>query len=181
MDGYQSAPITMCFTKAGLAVGSTTTLTQTLGGGATSNVIAIRSKMIQVTALSNTATPTTDWATGAAFVPVRANQGCVFWVGFNAAGALKAIQGQVVALDTITVPGAFLNAPGFGAMGPAGSASGAGGSQDFCPIGYLIVKADSTASATTGWIFGTSAMSSVTGVTWIVVDVCSMLDRPQIA
>ena len=118
MDTLMQAPQTQAMTKAGLAAGTTTTLTQTLAGGATSNIVTIRGKMYSVTALSNTATPTADWATGVAFKPVLANQGCVFMVGFSAAGGLKAIQGQIAALD---VNGNFITGPNFGALGPAGS------------------------------------------------------------
>src|SRR4051794_40890243 len=127
MDTLAQAPLTLSLTKAGLAAGTTTTLTQTLGAADTANLIVIRGKTISVAALSNTATPTTDWATGVAFTKVLANQGCVFMVGFNAAGALKAIQGQVVPLD---VNGSFITAPQFGGQSPSGSVSGAGGSGD---------------------------------------------------
>jgi hypothetical protein len=178
MDNQEFAPVTCCFTKAGLAVGTTSTLTQTLVGGATGNVLAIRGKTYLVAALSNTATPTADWATGKAFFPVLANQGCVFMIGFSAAGGLKAIQGQVCSLDA---NGNFVTAPQFGGLGPAGSGSGAGGGADFCPIGYLVVQAGSTANNTTGWTFGTNNMSSVTGLTWTLDDVCGITDRPQVS
>jgi hypothetical protein len=49
------------------------------------------------------------------------------------------------------------------------------------PIGYLVIKAGSTANATTGWIFGTSNMAAVTGITYTFVDVIGLPDRPQIA
>lgn len=181
MDSLQLAPLTMALTKAGLAAGSTTTLTQTLAGGATANIITIRGKMYSVAALSNTATPTADYATGKAFLPVLASQGCVFLVGFNAAGALKAIQGQITPLDTVTVPGNFLTAPQFGSLGPSGSGSGAGGGNDFCPIGYLVIQAGSTANNTPGWTFGSSNMSGVTGITYTFDDVCGITDRPQVS
>lgn len=181
MDNLQAAPVTLCMTKAGLAAGTTTTLTQTLAGGATSNIIAIRGKFSSVAALSNTATPTLDYGTGKAFLPVLASQGCVYMVGFNAAGTLKVIQGQVTPLDTITVPGNFLVAPNFGALGPAGSANGAGGGNDFCPIGYLVVQCGSTANNTTGFVFGTNNLSGLTGVTYTFDDVCGITDRPQVS
>jgi hypothetical protein len=181
MDAQQFAPVTQAFTKAGLAAGTTTTLTQTLAAGATANVYAIRGKQYTATALSNTATPTTDYATGKAFLPVLANNGCIFMVGFNAAGTLEAIQGQITPLDTITVPGNFLVAPNFGGEGPAGSVNTAGGGNDFCPIGYLVVKAGSTASATTGWTFGSNNMSGVTGITYAFQDICGVTDRPQVS
>jgi hypothetical protein len=178
MDQQARAPFTGALTKAGVAAGTTTTLTQTLAAGATANIVVIRGKQYSVAALSNTATPTTDWATGKAFVPILPSQGSVFWVGFNAAGAFKAIQGQVSALD---VNGAFITAPTPGGTGPSGSAPGAGGSGDFCPIAYIIVKADSTASAA-GWIFGSSNFGTPpTGLTYAYQDICGLPDRPQIA
>ena len=179
MDNLQLAPMTCAFTKAGLAAGTTTTLTQTLAGGATSNIFAIRGKMYSASALSNTATPTTDWATGKAFLPVLANQGGVFMVGFDHSGNLRAIQGQTAALDTVTEPGNFLTAPQFGAMGPSGSGSGDG---DFCPIGYVVVQAGSTANNTTGWTFGSSNFAGPpTGITFTFQDVCGITDRPQVS
>lgn len=178
MDMQAAAPITMALTKAGLAAGTTTTLTQTLAGGATANIIAIKSKLYSVAALSNTATPTTDWATGNPFIGVLKNNGCVFMVGFDHGGTLRAIQGPIVPLDTITEPGNFLNAPQFGPTGPSGSGST---DNDFCPIGYLIIQAGATANNTTGWVFGTNNMSSVTGITYTFDDVCGWPDRPQVS
>lgn len=178
MDNLQIAPLTASFSKAGLAAGSTTTLTQTLAGGATTNILAIRGEMYSVAALSNTATPTVDYATGKAFLPVLQNFGSVFMVGFDHAGGLHVIQGQVSALDTVTEPGNFLTAPQFGGLGPAGSGST---DQDFCPIGYVVVQCGATANNTTGWVFGTSNMSAVTGVTYTFRDLCGITDRPQVS
>lgn len=178
MDVLQLAPLTLNMTKAGLAAGSTTTLTQTLAGGATANILAIRGKMYSVAALSNTATPTVDFATGKAFNAILANQGAVFMVGFDHAGVLRAIQGQIANLDTVTVPGNFLTGPNFGGLGPAGSGLT---DQDFCPIGYVVVQCGATANNTTGWTFGTNNMSSVTGVTFTFDDVCGVTDRPQVS
>ena len=173
MDNHALAPLTLCHTKAGLAVGTTTTLTQTLAGGATSNIYSIMGKTYSAAALSNTATPTTDWATGNAFLAVQPNQGCVFMVGFDHSGNLRAIQGQVNALD---VNGNFLLAPQFGALGPSGSGST---DSDFCPIGYVVVKNGSAASA---WTFGASYFAGPpTGVTFAFQDVCGVTGRPQIS
>lgn len=178
MDYLAQTPVTICFTKAGIAAGTTTTLTQTLAGGATSNIYAIKGKMYSAAALSNTPTPTTDWATGAVFKAILANQESVFLVGFDHAGTLRAIQGQVTALDTISVPGNPLTAPMFGATAPAGSGST---DADFCPIGYIVVACGATANNTTGWTFGSNNLSSVTGVTYTFIDVAGMPDRPQIS
>jgi hypothetical protein len=177
MDVLTQASQTQCFTKAGLAAGTTTTLTQTLVGGATANIFAIRGKTYSAAALSNTATPTADWATGKAFLPILANQGSVFLVGFDHSGTLRVVQGNIVPLDTVTVPGAFLAAPQFGASGPAGSGTNDG---DFCPVGYLVVQCGPTANNIVGWSFGTNNMSGVTGVTYTLDDVCGFIDRPSI-
>lgn len=170
MDAQSNIPVTMCLSKVALAAGTTTTLSTT---GTT--VFTIRGKMYSKTAITNGATPTTDYATGAAFIPVPANTGSVFMVGFDHSGNIKVVQGTVVPLD---VNGAFINAPQFGGLGVAGSAPATSG--DFCPIGYLVIKGDSTASIT-GWIFGTSNNSSVTGITYTFVDVSSEPDRPQVS
>lgn len=159
----------MCMSKVTLAAGTTTTLSTT---GTTT--YGIRGRAYTKAALTNQATPTTDHATGAAFIGVKANKGSVFTVGFNANGDLKAIQGSIEDLD---VSGNFINAPQFGPFGPKGSGSDSG---DFCPIGFIVIKAGSTADATTGWIFGTSNMSSVTGITYDFNDLIGMPHRPQI-
>lgn len=163
MDDLQRAPVTMCMSKVTLAAGTTTTLSNT---GTTT--YAIRGKAYTKAAMSNAATPTTDWATGAAFNPVPANYGSVFMVGFDASGNLKCVQGTVVPLDS---SGAFINAPNFGAM-----------PLNFCPIGYLVIKASSAyVATTTGWLFGTHNNSSVTGITYTFVDVVGVPDRPQVS
>lgn len=155
-------PVTMALGKFTVAAGTTTTLSTT-----GTQAYTIRSKAYSRTALTNQASPTTDAATGAAFIGVLANFGCVFLIGLNAAGSLQCVQGTIVPLDS---SGNFINAPNFGAL-----------PLDFCPIAYLVIKAGSTANATTGWIFGTSNNSSVTGITYTFVDVTQVPDRPQIA
>ena len=162
MDIQSAAPVTMCLSKVTLAAGTTTTLSNT---GTTTYVI--RGKAYTKAAMTNAATPTTDASTGAAFNGVVANYGSIYLVGFNAAGSLLAVQGTIEKLDS---SGAFITAPIFN--GPP---------TDFCPIGYIVIKAGSTANATTGWIFGTSNMSSVTGITYTFVDVVGIPDRPQVS
>lgn len=183
MDQQSATPATCNYTKAGLAAGTTTTLSTT----ATAQY-AIKGKSYSKTAITNGATPIVDYATGLAFIPIpiplsspnlagvpngAAGYGCIFTVGFNAAGAIKVIQGQIAALDG---SGNFITAPQFGGLGPAGSGST---DNDFCPIGYVIVKLGATAVAT--WTFGTNNLSSVTGATYIFQDVSTLPDRPQIA
>lgn len=152
---------TGCLVKATLAAGTTTTVSTT---GTTH--YAIRGKAYSAAALSNQATPTTDINTGAAFVGVKAGYGSVFVYGFNAAGDLKCAQGSVVALDSAYD---WSDKPQFPTL-----------PDDFCPFGYLTIKAGSTADATTGWVQGSSNQASVTGITYARQDVAlGMPDRPQ--
>jgi hypothetical protein len=177
MDQQANIPVTMNFTKATLAAGSTTTISTT---GTTT--FAIKGKFYTKTAISNGATPVVDYATGAAFIPIpipntapnlAAGYGSVYTVGFDTGGNIKVIQGTVVPLDG---SGNFINAPQFGGLGPQGSGPT---DNDFCAIGYIIVKLGATAVAT--WTFGTNNLSSVTGVTYTFVDVATLPDRPQVA
>ncbi len=170
MDLQSLTPLTAALGKVSLAAGTTTTLSNT---GTT--MYAIGGKAYSKAAMTNAATPTTDFATGAAFLPVPANYGSIYMIGFDSGGNLRAIQGTVAPLDG---SGNFINAPQFGGFGPAGSQSKA---NDFCPIGYLVIKAGATASSAPGWMFGSSNMSGVTGITYTFVDVIGWPGRPQIS
>ncbi len=171
MDIQQFEPVTMCFSKATLAAGTTTTLSTT---GTTT--FAIRSKFYTKTAITNGATPTTDWATGNAFIAIPVNQGSVFMVGFDHSGNIKVVQGTVVPLDGIVSSNLFApNGPQFGGTAPAGSDPTKTG--DFCPIGYIVVANGTTGSA---WTFSSSNWTA-TGITTTFVDVCGWPDRPQIS
>ena len=180
MDQQASIPVTMNFTKATLAAGSTTTISTT---GTTT--FAIRGKFYTKTAITNGATPTTDYATGAAFLPIpipatapnlAPGYGSIYSVGFDSGGNIRVIQGTVVPLDA---SGNFINAPQFGSLGSQGSGNAASTNNDFCMIGYIVVKLGATAVAT--WTFGTNNLSSVTGVTYAFVDVATEPDRPQVS
>jgi len=119
-------------------------------------------------ALSNQAAPTSDIVTGATFERVGANEGCVFVIGFNAAGTVCVAQGPVKALTTV---GAFTSAPLFPPV-----------PDTVCPIAYYIVKADSTANAkATGFLMGTTNTSGGTGLTHTFVNIATLPDHPQIA
>lgn len=161
MDNLQTIPGTFCTQKVTLAAGTTTTLSNT---GTTH--YCIKGKAYSKAAMSNTATPTTDANTGSAFNAVVTNYGSIFVVGFDKDGNLKAAQGSIEALDSA---GAFINAPQFPVV-----------PDTMCPVGYIVIKAGSTASAA-GWVFGTSNMSSVTGITYTFVDIMTLPSRPQIS
>jgi hypothetical protein len=177
MDQQQFIPVTCNFTKAIVAAGTTTTITTT-----NTSTFAIRGKMFTAGPLTNQATPTTDFATGIAFLPIpipatapnlAVGYGSVYAIGFDKGGTLRVIQGTVVATDLTP---SFIVAPQFGGLGPQGSGST---DNDFCAIGYLVVKLGSTAVAT--WTFGTNNLSGVTGVTYTFVDVATLPDRPQVS
>lgn len=159
MDALKMIPLTMCTMKAAIAAGTTTTLSTT---GTT--LYCIKGKAYTKSALTNQATPTTDAGTGSAFEAFGPSEGTVVVVGFDSSGALKAVQGTVVALDSA---GAFVQAPQFGSV-----------PDTMCPIGYIVFKAGSTASAFT---FGSSNLSGATGLTYTFVDVMTLPDRPQVS
>lgn len=181
MDALALAPAFFCTSKVTLAEGSTSTLSST-----GTILYSINGFAYSAAALSNTATPTTDWATGAAFIPipipgtttnlpagvvVSANgYACAFLIGLSAAGGLKAIQGPIVPLDTSGNPIVAPSLPS--SLGPAGPNSG---DNDFCPIGYVVVKAGSTAVAT--WTFGTNNWTT-TGITTSLGDLMTLTGRP---
>lgn len=161
MDFLQQQSLTGCLSKVTLAAGTTTTISNT---GTTT--FAIKGKAYTKAALSNAATPTTDAATGAAFTGITANQGTVVVIGLDSGGNVKAMQGTVTALDSA---GAFITAPQMPYV-----------PDTVCPIGYIVLKGGSTLVGT--WTFGSSNLSSVTGMTYTFVDVALGLpERPQIS
>jgi len=161
MDMQSQAGMTGCLMKAALAAGTTTTISTT---GTTH--FAIKGKAYSAAAKTNAATPTTDAATGSAFTGITANQGTVVVVGLDSAGAVKAVQGTVTALDS---EGNFINAPQLPYV-----------PDTIAPIGYIVLKGGSTLTGT--WTFGSSNLSGVTGMTYTFVDVALGLPaRPQIS
>ena len=119
-------------------------------------------------AVTNAATPTTDAVTGAAFVPVPIGGGSVFVFGYDSGGNIKVAQGSIVTLDAT---GAFNILPQFPIV-----------PDTVCPFGYQLIQAapaTATTPAVATWTFGTNNNSSVTGVTYTMVDVMTLPDRPQ--
>lgn len=176
MDQQALAPVTMCVSKVALAAGTTTTISNT-----GTILFAIRGKAYSKGAMTNAAVPIVDFATGVAFLPIpipntapnlALGYGSVFVVGLDRTGAVRVVQGTITPLD---VNGNFITAPQFGGLGPIGSGTT---DNDFCAIGYIIVQLGATAVAT--WTFGTNNLSSVTGVTYIFVDLMTLPDRPQV-
>lgn len=161
MDNYQTVPFSGKTSHIVLVKDSAaTTISST-----NRTDFAIRGKSYTKAAMTNVATPTTDAATGSAFVPVKTSQGSVFVIGLDSSGNVKVTQGQVVSLDSANN---FTVAPQFGPV-----------LDTVAVIGYMIVVAGSTASPA-GWVFGTNNFTGVTGVTCTMVEVLGSLpDRPQ--
>jgi len=155
--------LTASFTVGGLAAGTTTTLS-------TANTLfySINGKAYTKTAVTNGATPTSDAATGNAFLGCKANYGTVYVICMDSSGAFKAVQGEITALDG---SGNFIVNPELPANIP----------DTLCPIGYYVIKAGSTADAVTGWILGTNNSASVTGITYTLVDINALPVRPVIS
>lgn len=135
---------TISYVNAGLALGTTSTYTTT----ATTSCVIDSVFCTQLTAQTNTATPTTDAATGAAFVALSPNKATVIVFGINAAGAIKMAQGSIVPTEVgvTTTKGAFINYPQFPTL-----------PDDFCPIGYALVR---TAPDAATWTPGTSSWTA---------------------
>ncbi len=166
MDQNDARGLTNCTTKAGLAAGTTTTLTI-----ANAVEYAIAGKAYKKSAASNQATPTTDAQTAAAFTAVTASKGCVFVIGLNAAGAISVVQGSVRNLDGATdgANALFTQAPDFPATLPS----------DFCPIGYLVTKVGASGST---WTFGSSNLAGPpSNVLHTFVDCQQLPSRPQVS
>lgn len=150
-----------CTTKAGLTgiSGAATTYST----GSLTLQYAVGGKAYNKTQVNGGATPTTDAVTAAAFPALAANQGTVLLWGFDASGNIKLAQGSI---ETLDAAGNFYRAPQFPIM-----------PDTITPFAYVIAKDGSTGGAFTA---GTSNWNT-TGMTYAVVDILTMPDRPQIA
>lgn len=155
---------TISHVATGLTKGTTSTYTTTAASetsidGKTSTALAVQ---------TNTATPTTDARTSAAFVAQTDNKVAVYVFGVTAAGAIAVCQGPIIDTEVGSgaTAGALLLRPQFPVL-----------PDNFCPIGYLFVR---TAPSSSDWTFGSSNWTA-TGVTAsAVVEVDGQLpDRPQ--
>lgn len=155
--------LTLNHVSAALVLGTTSTYTTTV-----TTTVSINGKFgTTLGAQTNTATPTTDASTLAAFVPLTANQATVIVFGVTAAGAIAMMQGSIVPTEigVTTTAGAFINAPQFPAI-----------PETVCPIAYCLVRTSPTGSAftagTTSW-----TASGITSST--AVNISQLPNRPQ--
>lgn len=155
--------VTQNHASAGFVLGTTSTYTTAAATSASINGAFTTALAAQ----TNTASPTVDATTGAAFVALTANQATVLVWGVNAAGAIKLAQGSIVATETgvTTTAGAFLGVPQFPAL-----------VEDFVPIAYGLVRTSPTGAAFTA---GTTAWAA-SGITCSVAkNVSALPDRPR--
>ena len=146
---------TLSTANTSLIAGTTSTYTT----GAASVCIIDGKFGTALAAQTNTASPTVDATTGAAFVALADDDACVLVFGVNAAGAIKVSQGKSTTIEAGTTT--LVTAPSFPSI-----------PDDFCPIGYAIIKNDSGSAFTTG----TTAWSAIDST---FVDIGMMPDRPQ--
>lgn len=154
---------TMGTIKTGLVKGTTSTLTTTV----TSEGLIGGKYVTGVTALTNSAAPTTDAVTGAAFVGMGVNKATVLVVGQNLAGTVLMAQGSIedTQVGVTTTAGSFLRAPQFPTL-----------PDDFMVWGYAVVRSAPSASTYTP---GSSSWTA-TGITATQFVQCGALpDRPM--
>ena len=164
MENLNLGGITINMANAGLTSGTASGATYTT----TATTVHVINGLFGTTlaAQTNTASPTTDARTGAAFAALNDNEATVFVWGVTAAGAIAVCQGSIedTQVGVTTVPGAFIVAPQFPML-----------PDDFCPIGYSVHRCAPSASA---WTLGTSAWNA-TGTVHTFKNVCVMPTRPQ--
>jgi hypothetical protein len=157
--------ITQNQVSAAMVAGSTSTYTTTV-----TTTCVINGKFATTLGVqTNTATPTTDAATSAAFNAVSPNNCCALVLGQTLAGAIAMCQGPIIPTNVgvTTTVGTFLKAPQFPEL-----------PDNFCPLAYTIVR---TAPSAAAWIPGTGAWAA-SGVSCTTFqNVCQLPNRPQIA
>ena len=155
--------MTINLVNAVFSAGTTSTYVTT-----TTTAGLINGKFITVlTAQNNTATPTTDATTGAAFLALSPNQTCTLVLGTNAAGVIKMSQGPIISTITgvTTTVGALLNDPQFPTL-----------PDDFCPMAYTIVR---TAPSAAAWTPGTSSWTASGISASTFQNIGTLPNRPQ--
>jgi hypothetical protein len=138
------ASVTLNLVSAAMVAGTTSTYTTTV----TTAGLINGKFMTTLAAQTNTASPTTDANTGVAFTALQPNQTCALVYGQNQAGAIKLVQGPIIATlaGVTTTVGALINEPQFPAL-----------PNDFCPLAYTIVR---TAPSAAAWIPGTGSWTA---------------------
>ena len=157
--------LTLNYVSAAMVAGTTSTYTTTV---TTAGII--NGKFVTTLgAQTNTASPTTDANTGAAFNALSPNKTCALVFGQTAAGAIQLVQGPIIDTDVgvTTTVGAFRAAPQFPAL-----------PDDFLPLAYTLVR---TAPSAASWVPGTGSWtaSGVSATTF--KNIGTLPNRPQIS
>jgi hypothetical protein len=155
--------LTANLVSTGMVAGTTSTYTTSVTSAG-----VINGKFVTTLAnTSNTATPTTDATTGAAFVAMAPNNCCVLVLGQNAAGTIKMCQGPIVAtaVGVTTTVGAFINDPQFPSL-----------PNDFLPLAYTVVR---TAPSAAAWTPGTGSWTASGVSASTFQNVAQLPNRPQ--
>ncbi len=154
---------TVNLVNAGFVAGTTSTYTTT----ATTSCVINGKFTTQLTAQTNTASPTLDANTGVAFVALQPTQTCVLLWGINAAGAIQLCQGPIISTLTgvTTTVGGFLVDPQF-----------PGVPDDFCPTAYTVVR---TAPSAAAWTPGTSSWTASGVSASTFKNISQLPSRPQ--
>ena len=162
MEQTAFAPVVFNHVSAAFVLGTTSTYTTTV-----TTTASFKGRFgTTLAAQTNTASPTTDGVTGAAFPALAANQATVLVWGVTEAGAIKLCQGSIVDTDTgvTTTAGAFRLAPQFPVL-----------PDTICPIAYNLVRTSPTGSAFTA---GTTQWAA-SGITCSVAkNIATLPDRP---
>jgi hypothetical protein len=160
-----NAGITINLVSAAMVAGTTSTYTTTV-----TTVCVINGKFATTLgAQTNTASPTTDANTSAAFNALAPNQCCALVFGQTLAGAIALVQGPIIPtnIGVTTTVGTFVRAPQFPDL-----------PDNFVPLAYTIVR---TAPSAAAWIPGTGSWTA-SGVSATTFQNCAQLpNRPQIA
>lgn len=154
---------TINLVNSGAVAGTTSTFTSTA-----TTVAAINGKFVTtLAAQTNAATPTTDAATGNAFLALQPNQCCALVLGQNAAGALAMCQGEIIATlpGVTTTVGGLINLPEFPGL-----------PNNFCPLAYTIVQ---TAPSAAAWTPGTGSWTASGVSASTFQNVSQLPNRPQ--
>jgi hypothetical protein len=159
----------------GLAAGTTTTLTLGAVGP-----YCIEGKAYTQAAVANVQPSIIDLVTGVTLVGINPGYGAVIIVGATSSesATLRMCQGKQIAIDADTTdytPGAFINPPQFPTT-----------PDDFCPMGYILVRVATDYTSGSSYIFGSSNTTATgaqaaadTAHANTFVSVMDMPDRPQ--
>lgn len=156
---------TRSFVSTAMIAGTTSSYTTTV----TSAGVVNGKFATALTAQTNTATPTTDANTSAAFNALSANKTCALVLGLTVAGVIQMVQGPIIdtRVGVTTTVGAFDKAPQFPPL-----------PDNFMPLAYTLVR---TAPDAAAWTPGTSSWtaSGVSATTF--QNISTLPGRPQIS